>query len=128
MRAHREEWPVGQRPAKTAQAAKEVAQAQLVKVSPRAVTAVTTTVDALVATLADRHKQTKLGLSKWAVESSDHLSTLKGEEAAAGFQQAVGTASVMGKIWPEQAVTNVRLSMFAQPALDVDAQYVPDPE
>lgn len=81
-----------------------------------------TPADALAATLADRHKRTKLGLSAWAASSSEHLSTLTGEEAAAAHQAALGTASVAGKVWPEQAAPSIRLSIYGQaaPVLDVE--------
>ena len=70
-------------------------------------------VDAMAATLSDRHKRTKLGLSKWAAKSSEHLASLDGEEALAASQPAVAVATVMGKVWPEKAEGPMRLSVFA---------------
>ncbi len=58
--------------------------------------------DVHAATLAERKKRGELGLSAWIAESSEHLGTLKGEIAAASYQEAVGVASVMAKIYPEK--------------------------
>lgn len=58
--------------------------------------------DALANTLIKRRDKTKLGLSKWAERSSRHLGRLKPAEAAARYQEAVGTASVLSKLFPEQ--------------------------
>jgi len=63
--------------------------------------------DALANTLADRLKRTKLGLSAWAVESSEHLATLRGEEALLRAPEAKQTADVAGKVWPEQTPQQV---------------------
>lgn len=77
--------------------------------------------DSITSTLAERHSKTKLGLSAWAVTSAEHLAQLKGEEALAAHQAAVGTATVAAKVWPEQAPASVRISMFAHgQQLDVE--------
>jgi hypothetical protein len=77
VRACRETWPVGRRPAKAVQQAKAVEQAQLVKVTPEAVTSVTSTADALSTALAEDSNATKTGFSRMARRVA---------EAAAGYQ------------------------------------------
>ena len=85
-----------------------------VSMAPRTVTGVTNPASALQNTLLERRDKTKLGLSKWAARSSKHLSSLKGERAAASYAEAVGTAHVMSKLWPDQSGGSVRISMHAQ--------------
>ena len=46
--------------------------------------------------------ETRLGLSKWSAKAATDLSKRKGEHATASYQEAVGVASVMTKVWPEQ--------------------------
>lgn len=64
MRASREAWPVGRRPAKAVQSAEEVNQAQLAKINPKSVTSVTSTADALTSVLVNDERETRMSLSK----------------------------------------------------------------
>lgn len=92
------------------------------------VTAVTLAADALINTLSERHKETKLGLSKWSSRTAKALGELPDKEALASHQVAVGVASVMSKVWPEQGVPSLRLSMYAQggPTIEVESEYIPE--
>lgn len=81
--------------------------------------------DALQNTLLECKGKTRVGLAKWAAKSATHLATLEGEEAAAAHQPAVGTATVMGKLWPEQGPQSVRISMFAPTqVIDIEGERV----
>lgn len=81
--------------------------------------------DALSNLLAENHGKTKVGLSQWTAETGGQLGTLKGEKAMAAHPVAVSVASVMTKIWPEQAQPSVRISMFAPgQVIDIEAQVV----
>jgi hypothetical protein len=114
MRASREQWPVGRRVHKLAQQAQQQANTQMMIASKGTVTSVTSTADALANTLAERQKRSKLGLSSWLTESSEHLASLKGEEALSAHQAAVSTASVMSKLYPEQQdADRVALQFFS---------------
>lgn len=81
-----------------------------------------TAADALANVLSDRHKRTKLGLSAWAVNASEHAASLDPEEALAAAPSVKAVADVAGKVWPEQGQQSIRLSIYGQqsPVLDVE--------
>lgn len=99
VRACREEWPVGRRPAKMVQQAKDAEQAQLVKVSPQAVTSVTSTADALATALADDSRATRAALATAARKAGEAFARKDGEEVielAKPFQQITSAAGMIG--------------------------------
>ena len=106
MRASREKWFVGRRPAVIVQQAKEASREQLAKVSPGVVTSVTSASDALVQEMAENHRETRLGLSKWTRKSAQQLASHP-DPLEAG-QAAVQVAQVLAKVWPEQRDTEER--------------------
>ena len=52
--------------------------------------------------LIDRHKETRLGLSKWSSKAATKLGEMDGEDALQAAPVAKLTADVMSKVWPEQ--------------------------
>lgn len=80
--------------------------------------------DALANTLAERHGETKLGLSKWTSKTAKALGNMNGEKAMASHQVAVSAASVMGKLWPEQQEREVRISIYADQAKIEEAKVI----
>ena len=79
-RASREQWPVGRRPARAVQEAKQLEQAQLAKVSPKSVTTVTSTADALESSLAENNEETRMSLSIAARNGARALAKMPGED------------------------------------------------
>jgi hypothetical protein len=98
MRASRESWLVGRRPAKAAAEAKAVVQAQLEKVSPGAVTSVTSTADALATTLADENQRTRAGFSRAAVKVAEKAAKMDPEEILERARSLKDVAHVAGQV------------------------------
>lgn len=99
QQASREKWPVGRRPAKAAKEAQQFAHAQLVKVSPRAVTSVTSTADALSNVLAEDSRETRISLSKAARQLAKKGETADLSEAGDVLQ--VGKLAALTHEWQQ---------------------------
>lgn len=86
-----------------AKEAAQAAHAQLVKVSPRAVTSVTTTAEALCNTLKERQKDTKLAQSSYLLRASVKLAKVPDAELLVQAPTGVALATMASKVWPEQS-------------------------
>ncbi len=116
QRASREAWPVGRRPAKAAEQAKQVAHAQLVKVSPSAVASVTSASDAIATAIAQDGRNTKLDLAKAARKAAGTLRDLPGEAIVEKAQQMRHVASTAALLhgWEEKQAGGLTLQLGIQ--------------
>lgn len=101
VRAHREKWPVGRRLQKNVTQAKETLQASIAKNRKTSVnsnvTPVTTASEALIVTLADYERRTKIALAKASAKGAEHVAESQGDEvvaAAADLKSLAGVAAV----------------------------------
>lgn len=94
MRASREEWPVGRRVHKTAQAAQQMAESQIIKASGGRVASVTSAAEAAVNILADDSRETRISLSKSFRRLAKDAEKAPLEQAGDVLQVAKGTALV----------------------------------
>jgi hypothetical protein len=96
QRASREKWPVGRRPAKNVQQAKQVDQQQLAKISHKSVTTVTSTADALSKALEEDNRETRLSLSVATRKAAKTFRKMPGGDiigAAQNLKHVVSSAS-----------------------------------
>lgn len=82
---------------------------------PRAIVAINPA-DALKNVLEENFGKSRLGLSKWLVESTQQLSKKRGDAALDFHAPAVSAASVLAKLCPPQAAVSMRISMFGSSA------------
>jgi formiminotetrahydrofolate cyclodeaminase len=103
MRASREKWPVGHRTAKAIANAVQVNRKQIAKANPNAVTAVTTTSDALISRLKEHGENTKQNLAEVAENASKVLLKKKGNALLKQHQAFKNFVSGSGQLhgWDE---------------------------